>query len=115
MTATVKQELPATFDPVPGTVEPNLESSDAMGYVRYFVSAAFNALFGGNFEAQAAAVAALPANWGPPLEVLYTEEPINELPYVFSFILRSCVIKFIVGADTLIETLNDSSNHEKQI
>lgn len=71
MTATVKRELPAGFDPVPGTAEPNLESSDAMGYVRYFVSAAFSALFGGNFEAQAAAVAALPANWGQPLEVIY--------------------------------------------
>ena len=93
MTATVKQELPEEFDPVRGTVEPNLESSDAMGYVRYFVSAAFNALFGGNFQAQAANVATLPANWGQPLEVLY--KPINELPYVFSFILRSCVIKFI--------------------
>ena len=93
MTATVKQELPAAFDPVPGTVEPNLESSDAMGYVRYFVSAAFNALFCGNLEAQAAAVAALPANWGQPIEVLY--KSLLMLPYVFSFILRSCVMKFI--------------------
>lgn len=96
MTATVKRELPATFDPVPGTVEPNLESSDAMGYVRYFVSAAFNALFGGNFEAQAAAVATLPANWDQPLEVLYRSLYILMSYHTyFFFILRSCVIKFI--------------------
>ena len=95
MTATVKRELPAAFDPVPGTVEPNLESSDAMGYVRYFVSAAFSALFGGNFEAQAAAVAALPANWGQPLEVPYRSL------YKFKFVDPCLVLYLLCYLDLL--------------
>ena len=66
MTATVKQEFPE--DATPSTGDQSVSDS-TMGYVRYYVQAALQALFGANIQAQVAAVAALPPNWGQPTEV----------------------------------------------
>lgn len=69
MTATVKTEQ--VLPEVPGVAESDepQDVPDTMGFVRYYVRAAFEALFGANFQAQVAAVSALPPNWGQPTDV----------------------------------------------
>ena len=64
MLATVKEEPPESAPAE--TVQQS--SSNTMGYVLDYVRAAFEALFGSRFEAQVAAVAALPPNWNQPAD-----------------------------------------------
>ena len=47
-------------------------ASGSMDLVCYYVRAAFEALFGPNYQEQVAAVSALPPNWGQPIDVSYS-------------------------------------------
>jgi len=69
MMATVKTQPEFQEAALAETVEQSAGISDTMGYVRYNVQAAFEALFGVNLEAQTAAVATLPASWNQPTDV----------------------------------------------
>ena len=82
MTATVKTEF---AEPTVGEMNvPPGGISDTMGYVCYYVRAAFEALFGatGNLQDQVAAISALPPNWGQPTGV--SAQNMHALSHLFS-------------------------------
>lgn len=67
MTARVKTEEEVAEPTVGEMNVPPSSASDTMGYVRYYVRAAFEALYGANLQAQVAAISALPL--GQPADV----------------------------------------------
>ena len=67
MTATVKNEEEAAEPTVGEMNVPPSSTSDTMGYVRYYVRAAFEALYSANLQAQVATISALPL--GQPADV----------------------------------------------